>query len=72
MLVSPWTSWTGGPGADVLDKDLGNDFLRAALGDDPVFGRDRVTDRVDCGPGPDTLLADRVDRPRQCERIWRR
>lgn len=51
---------TGGPGADVLSS---------GAGDDTVDARDGQPDRVDCGEGTDTVLADDIDQVADsCER----
>lgn len=43
----------GGPGRDVLSGGKGNDTIRA---------RDGEPDRIDCGPGRDIALVDKLDR----------
>jgi Ca2+-binding RTX toxin-like protein len=51
----------GGPGRDKLYGDRGNDSIRA---------RDGERDRIKCGSGRDTVVADALDRvPSDCERI---
>jgi dipeptidyl aminopeptidase/acylaminoacyl peptidase len=47
------------------------DVILAGTGNDRVHANDGHTDRVDCGPGYDTVWADRSDRLRGCERIHR-
>jgi Ca2+-binding RTX toxin-like protein len=53
----------GGPGRNRLYGGSGNDYLNG------VNGR---FDRLKCGPGVDSVRADRIDRVRGCERIHRR
>ncbi|QBX55774.1 hypothetical protein EXE58_10105 [Nocardioides seonyuensis] len=69
---------TGGPGADTLLAGTGNDTvtggaggddLRGGDGDDTVNARDGVADRVDCGTGTDTVVADVVDTLTGCENV---
>ena len=50
----------GGPGGDRISGGAGRDLIRSA---------DKTPDKVDCGPGRDTLIADRLDGVRRCERI---
>lgn len=50
---------TGGPGADVLEANGGNDLIDA---------RDGEVDTVDCGPGQDIAIVDRADSVTGCER----
>lgn len=52
-----------GPGRDDVDGGPGADLIRA---------RDGERDAVRCGPGRDTVLADRRDVVRGCERVLRR
>jgi dipeptidyl aminopeptidase/acylaminoacyl peptidase len=47
------------------------DRVYALEGNDVINVRGGGRDRVDCGPGRDTVLADRVDLVRDCERIVR-
>jgi Ca2+-binding RTX toxin-like protein len=70
----------GGAGNDALDGGTGNDVLQGGRGLDTLVGgagRDRISvkdgkrDRVDCGPGRDTVTADRKDRLRRCEKTKR-
>jgi dipeptidyl aminopeptidase/acylaminoacyl peptidase len=54
-----------GPGADDVDAGSGNDVVQAT--------RDGTRDLIRCGPGRDTVVADRRDRmARDCERVIRR
>ena len=63
----------GGPGNDTLDGGPGNDTLLGRAGNDTINARDRTRDTINCGPGRDRVLADRVDRVSgDCERVLRR
>jgi Ca2+-binding RTX toxin-like protein len=68
----------GGPGADVVDAGPGNDgvnpgggadLVRGGDGDDTITVRDGVADSVECGPGTDTVVADRSDALTGCENV---
>ena len=62
----------GTAGADVIDgTESWGDVVRAGAGDDRIHVGDRHTDRVDCGPGRDTVWADRSDRLANCEVVHR-
>jgi len=70
----------GGTGDDSLFGGLGNDFLSGGAGRDRLDGgpgadrldaRDGERDVVECGPGRDTVRADRSDVLRHCERVKR-
>jgi Ca2+-binding RTX toxin-like protein len=74
----------GGDGADIVDGGSGNDVLDdqklGGRGRDHLFGgtgSDRVrtaggsTDAVDCGSGRDSVLLDRNDSQKRCERTTR-
>jgi RTX calcium-binding nonapeptide repeat (4 copies) len=61
---------TGGPGfdrlsgqggKDTIDGGPGPDELNGGSGDDTVNARDGFADRVDCGIGTDTAVADQLD-----------
>jgi YVTN family beta-propeller protein len=71
----------GGAGRDRLYGGVGRDRLRGGPGRDRLRGgpgRDRLhvhgggRDRVHCGDGRDTVMADKRDTVRRCERIIRR
>lgn len=62
----------GNEDADTIEPGRGSDLVFAGPGDDTIAARDGVRDRIDCGPGVDTVRADRRDRLRGCERIERR
>ena len=51
---------TGGPGVDVINGGDGNDTIQA---------RDGVADKVDCGAGTDSVVADAADMLVGCETI---
>jgi Ca2+-binding RTX toxin-like protein len=53
----------GGPGKDEIDAHTGNDTIHA---------RDKTRDIVRCGPGRDTVTADKIDRLTNCEKVSRR
>jgi hypothetical protein len=46
------------------------DIILAGAGNDSVHANDGHTDRVDCGPGRDTVWADRSDRLTGCEIVY--
>lgn len=63
---------TGTPNADVIEgTPLWGDVIVAGAGNDRIHANDRHTDRVDCGPGRDTVWADRSDRLAGCEIVHR-
>lgn len=63
----------GGPGNDLLDGGPGSDRLEGGAGNDTIRARDGQRDSIDCGPGRDVVLADRLDRvARNCEIVRRR
>lgn len=58
--------------ADVIEgTPLWGDLILAGAGNDRIHANDRHTDRVDCGPGRDTVWADRTDRLTGCEIVHR-
>jgi hypothetical protein len=57
----------GGSGPDRIAGGRGRDVLRGNGGDDVIDARDGAADRVNCGAGTDTVLADAADRVRRCE-----
>jgi len=58
--------------ADVIEGSLREgDVILAGAGNDQVHANDGHTDRVDCGPGRDTVWADRTDRLARCEIVHR-
>ncbi len=63
----------GGPGNDVLIGGPGTDSLVGGAGNDKLASRDGAIDRVTCGPGRDTVTADRRDKvASDCEVVARR
>ncbi|HEV7640221.1 MAG TPA: hypothetical protein VGO39_05020 [Gaiellaceae bacterium] len=62
----------GTPGADVIEGSLREgDVILGLAGNDRIHANDGHTDRVNCGPGRDTVWADRTDRLSGCEVIYR-
>lgn len=66
--------------ADKLYGDAGNDSITPGPGRDTVFGgsgndmilaRDGERDAIDCGRGKDTVVADRADVVKGCEKVRR-
>ena len=51
----------GGAGLDVIRGFAGSDVLAGQDGDDTIYSRDNSVDIVNCGPGGDTVRADRTD-----------
>jgi Ca2+-binding RTX toxin-like protein len=63
----------GNRGDDRITGDSGRDTIFGAEGRDRINARDGSTDTIACGPGRDTVTADRRDRVRRdCERVSRR
>jgi Tol biopolymer transport system component len=63
---------SGTPKADVIEgTPLWGDVIQAGAGNDRVHANDGHTDRVDCGPGRDTVWADRTDKLVRCEIVHR-
>ncbi|MDA0174348.1 Ig-like domain-containing protein [Solirubrobacter taibaiensis] len=50
-----------GPGNDTINAGAGIDRVTADAGDDAIDVRDGFSDRVRCGPGTDTVVADTLD-----------
>jgi hypothetical protein len=50
---------------------LWGDVILGLAGNDRIHANDRHTDRVNCGPGRDTVWADRTDRLTHCEIVHR-
>jgi hypothetical protein len=62
----------GGAGHDSLTGGAGVDLLDAGTGNDRISARDGTRDTVRCGPGRDTVVADRRDSvSRDCETVRR-
>jgi hypothetical protein len=63
---------TGTSGADVVyGTSSWGDVIVAGAGNDRIHANDGHTDRVDCGPGRDTVWADRTDKLFHCEVVHR-
>jgi hypothetical protein len=66
----------GSPNGDRIKGTRGSDSIRARGGDDRVDLRKGGADRLDCGPGRDSVLVARADDDdkvaRDCERVRRR
>lgn len=60
---------TGNGGADRLDGGSGENAFDAGPGDDRVNSRNGTRETVRCGPGRDSVVADRNDRLRGCENV---
>jgi Ca2+-binding RTX toxin-like protein len=62
----------GGPGDDGINGQGGRDVILAGSGDDLIIANDGRRDAISCGPGRDSVKADRRDRiARDCERVVR-
>jgi hypothetical protein len=63
----------GDTGSDTNDGGPGDDTIIARDGvRDSIIARDGVRDSISCGPGHDTVVADRIDVvARNCERVRR-
>jgi hypothetical protein len=63
---------TGGPEPDVISVGPGVNVAKGADGNDRLLTRNGTRDTlVDCGPGIDTAVIDRLDRPIGCEHVLR-
>jgi hypothetical protein len=56
---------------DIEGTSSWGDIILAGAGNDRVHANDGHTDRVNCGPGRDTVWADRSDRLTGCEIVNR-
>jgi dipeptidyl aminopeptidase/acylaminoacyl peptidase len=62
----------GTPYVDFLHPGKGRDRVYAGAGNDRIFASDGERDSIDCGPGKDTVLADRLDVvAANCEQVRR-
>ena len=62
-----------GPGGDRLIGGKGRDTMLGGGGPDVIKARDGQRDMIKCGPGQDTVLADKSDRvAKDCEKVRRR
>ncbi len=59
----------GRQGDDLIIGGPGRDRLRGTSGDDKIVSADGTPDRVRCGVGVDTAIADPIDRLTGCERV---
>lgn len=59
----------GNAGEDTILAGHGEDAVLAGTGNDRVWARDGERDVIDCGPGRDYLVADRIDEWRGCESV---
>jgi WD40-like Beta Propeller Repeat len=78
LLLNGKTPLTGSctiPGTAAGDVLAGTgswgDVILAGAGNDRIHANDRHTDRVDCGPGRDTVWADKSDKLVHCEVVHR-
>lgn len=62
---------SGGPGNDTLSGGLGKNRYSGGSGKDRINARNRVSERVNCGPGKDRARVDAGDRTVGCERVRR-
>ncbi len=51
----------GGPGADNIQGGTGFDEISGGRGDDKIRAREGNRDQIDCGPGTDTAVVDRIE-----------
>jgi dipeptidyl aminopeptidase/acylaminoacyl peptidase len=59
----------GTPYSDIIRGFAGRDRIYAGDGDDRIEARDGFRDLIDCGPGNDTAVVDRLDVVRNCEHV---
>ncbi len=62
----------GGAGNDTLLGGAGRDRFEGGPGNDTIEAADGISETIRCGPGRDTVRADRGDRLTGCERVSRR
>lgn len=58
-------------GNDAIDGGVGRDRIDAGAGNDAIRARDGQVDTIECGAGKDTVIADRDDRVKHCEKVSR-
>ena len=58
-----------GGGSDTINPGPGRDQVFAGKGDDHIVANDDERDVIDCGPGYDTAVADRIDVLQNCEHV---
>ena len=61
----------GGAGGDTISGGARRDTVSAGAGNDTINAADDVAETIDCGPGMDTVRADRRDRLKHCEKVTR-
>ena len=61
-----------GPFDDQVVGGFGADSIDSGAGDDTIKVKDKRRDRVQCGPGHDTVSADAVDLLSGCEGVHTR
>ena len=61
----------GGPGDDELIGGGGKDTYLAGPGNDWINASDGQTEKIDCGAGRDTVVADKKDKIKHCEKVRR-
>jgi RTX calcium-binding nonapeptide repeat (4 copies) len=61
----------GGTGGDTISGGARRDTVSAGAGNDTINAADDVAEAIDCGPGMDTVRADRRDRLKHCEKVTR-
>jgi Ca2+-binding RTX toxin-like protein len=59
----------GGGGNDAITGGAGSDVLGGGDDNDTIQARDGVADRIDCGAGTDSVVADAVDVVANCETV---
>jgi hypothetical protein len=62
----------GGDGNDKLNGGPGLDTYDGGSGDDSFDTADGIAEKVQCGPGTDTVIADQLDELVDCEKTERR
>ena len=62
----------GGDGTDKLFAGTGADTIEGGAGDDTIESNDGTADKVNCGPGNDSVIADTADELVDCENADRR
>jgi Ca2+-binding RTX toxin-like protein len=58
----------GGAGSDEVEGGAGSDVIHGGPGDDKILSKDGNRDRIDCGPGWDRAVADKIDVLKRCEK----
>jgi len=61
----------GGDGDDKITGGPGIDTIRGGAGNDSISAADGLADKIDCGDGTDTVLADEQDELVGCESVER-